>query len=343
MPAILLIIAILLLPACTTLATGDAQPAPPPRLTGAPTPIHDPTIIKAPDGFYYVVNTGFGVPIWRSRDLQTWRKVGRAFETDVPQWTAELFPDARDIWAPDIARVGDRYVLTYSVSKFHTNTSAIGLAVSDSLDPKTANWQDRGPVIRSAKGDRFNAIDPQVLQTRDGRVFIAFGSMWDGLFLQQLDPKSLRPLSEERTRLAARPAGDTIEAPYLIERDGYWYLFVSFDACCRGVRSTYNIRVGRSERIRGPYLDRDGVPMLEGGGTPLLSSIDNEAGTGHCSVIRDNDRWLLAYHYYDHLAAGRPTFGLRELRWDTQGWPIPTDQLIKPTSTILYEPETQVR
>ncbi len=331
-----------LLGGCAVGRGGGSAPAPPPRLTGSPTPIHDPSIIAA-DGWHYVFNTGRGVPIWRSRDLQTWRRAGRAFESDVPAWAAEVAPSAVDQWAPDVSRIGDRFVLAYAVSRFGTNDSAIGIAVSDSIDPKTAAWRDLGLVVRSAKEDNFNAIDPQVLSTRDGRVFLALGSMWDGIFLRELNPRSLRPLKEELIGpIAARPNGDTIEAAFLVERGKYWYLFVSFDACCRGSKSTYNIRVGRAERLKGPYVDREGVPMTEGGGTPLLSGSGPEIGTGHCSVIRDGDDWLLAYHYYDPAAAGRPTLGIRDLHWDKDGWPRVGRPLIEPrqNAPILAESDS---
>ena len=235
-------------------------------------------------------------------------------------------------------------MLAYAASSFGKNESAIGIAVSDSIDPKFASWRDLGLVVRSKEADRFNAIDPQVLTMRDGRVFLAFGSMWDGIFLTELNPRTLRVLSDELIGpLAARPDGETVEAAFLVERGKYWYLFVSFDACCRGSKSTYNIRVGRSERLKGPYFDREGVALIEGGGTPVLFGSGTEAGTGHCSVIRDSDGWLLAYHYYDLLAAGRPTLGLRQLLWDNDGWPRVGEPIIEARlampAPVIQEPK----
>lgn len=301
---------------------GAVEPAPLPPPPGWPSPVHDPTIFAEGD-LYWVVATGPGLPVWRSRDLRQWRRAGRIFAADVPEWAAEVIPGATDVWAPDVVRVGERLILTYAVSTFGSRRSAIGAAVNDSFDPRNpaAGWRDLGPIFQSAEGDTYNAIDPQVFVARDGRLMMAFGSMASGILLTQVDPRNLRPRGGPAVQIAARPSGRPIEAPYLVQRGGWWYLFVSFDACCRGTASTYNLRVGRSANLSGPYIDRDGRPMLEGGGTLLLAGEPPRIGPGHCSVIQHGGQWHLAHHYYDGLASGRPTLSIRPLLWDAEGWP----------------------
>lgn len=310
--------------ACETGGGGTSGPrvARAPVPAGSPTPIHDPAIIEQ-DGQYYVFCTGPGIPIWRSRDLRTWRRVGRVYAEDVPAWASERIEGARDVWAPDVRRVGDRLVLTYAVSRFGSKRSVIGAAEIERIDPKDpgAGWRDRGMVVESREGDDFNAIDPNIVETPDGRVFLAYGSSFGGIRLVRLDPRRLRVIEDGGAiTIASRSGGRTIEAPFIVERDGLWYLFVSFDACCRGVESTYNVRVGRAERLKGPYVDRDGRAMLEGGGTMILGGGAGMAGPGHCSIIEVGGEVLLAHHYYDMAGGGRPTLGIRRVRFDDDGW-----------------------
>src|SRR5207302_6838266 len=99
------------------------------------------------------------------------------------------------------------------------------------------------------------------------------------------------------------------------------YLFASFDFCCRGVASTYNVRVGRASRITGPYLDRAGIPMLEGGGTLLLSGAGRWKGPGHNAVLHENGRDWIIYHAYDAEDNGAPKLRIKRLGWTADGWP----------------------
>ena len=141
----------------------------------------------------------------------------------------------------------------------------------------------------------------------------------------------MRPLTAEGTlvsdapavALASRPeAPHAIEGAYLTAHGGKYYLFVSFDFCCRGKRSTYNIRVGRSDTFEGPYLDREGKPMLEGGGTLLKASQDPDFGPGHNSVLIDGDKEYIVYHTYDARYGGMSRLRISRLSWDEGGWPL---------------------
>jgi arabinan endo-1,5-alpha-L-arabinosidase len=107
----------------------------------------------------------------------------------------------------------------------------------------------------------------------------------------------------------------------IIRRKGYYYLFVSFDFCCRGVNSTYNIRVGRSKRVTGPYLDRDNKDMMEDGGTLVISGGKRWRGPGHCAILRDTNGDKLVYHAYDADARGVSTLRIAPIVWDTADWP----------------------
>ncbi len=287
--------------------------------------VHDPCIAREGDA-YYVFSTGPGIPVRRSRDLVHWEPLGRVFPDALPGWAREAIPGSRGPWAPDIAFFDGRYHLYYSVSTFGSNRSLIGLVTGKTLDPARPDygWKDEGKVFESKPGDDYNAIDSNLLRLPSGRVVLLFGSFWSGIKLVDVDPHTARPRAGATVRsLARRPSPDAIEAPFLIRRGGYYYLFASFDLCCRGVNSTYNIRVGRARAVEGPYLDRDGTPLLSGGGTGVLATEGRMIGPGHCAVLQEPGRDLLVYHYYDGDAMGVPTLQVRPLTWDAEGWPHP--------------------
>jgi beta-xylosidase len=285
---------------------------------------HDPSTLVRCGDEYWIFHTGRGVPSWRSRDLVTWQEGPRVFEQP-PAWVAEAVPENRNshFWAPDIIQVGDRYLLYYSVSSFGKKTSAIALATNATLDPASPKfqWRDEGIVIRSGPATNFNAIDPALLRDRAGRLWMSFGSYWSGLKLAELDPATGKLLAPATTPHAL--AHDrSIEAAFIHQRGDYFYLFSSYGWCCRGINSTYHIRVGRSSTISGPYLDRDGRPMLEGGGTHVLASEGPFIGPGHASIMTLGDREWFGCHFYDATQRGRPAYALRPLTWDAAGWPV---------------------
>jgi arabinan endo-1,5-alpha-L-arabinosidase len=153
-----------------------------------------------------------------------------------------------------------------------------------------------------------------------GGLWLAFGSFWSGISLVQLDPATGQRLAPD-SPLYSLAAHEQIEASFLCPHGARYYLFVNWGACCRGINSTYNIRVGRSDRITGPYLDQNGVDLLAGGGSLLLGSRGNFIGPGHAGIVsRDGTDWL-SCHFYDGTRGGIPTLALLPLRWDTNGWP----------------------
>ncbi|WP_137679964.1 arabinan endo-1,5-alpha-L-arabinosidase [Aurantiacibacter suaedae] len=291
--------------------------------------IHDPVLISE-NGIFYLYSTGSPdhspLRAHRSTDLASWTDLAAPFA--LPEWTKQAVPGSRGAWAPDISRYDDGFRLYYSVSTFGSQVSAIGLATSPTLDPSASNygWTDRGPVITSAVGDDYNAIDPNFVNDREGGAWLAFGSFWGGLMLVELEPATGLPRDGAKViNIARRPdeAENAIEAPFIFERDGWYYLLASFDRCCRGADSTYNTVIGRSRDIRGPYVDRGGRSMLDGGGTVIASASagDRFRGPGHAGHFRDDQgRDLLVFHAYDSAAGGRPTLRIGQLDWDA-GWP----------------------
>lgn len=291
--------------------------------------VHDPAIIRQGD-VYYLFSTGRGIPIRRSWDLRHWEVIGRVFE-DLPTWIPQEVPEVSNLWAPDISLVNGVYHLYYSASTFGSNRSCIGLATNVTLDPADPNyrWLDQGKVIGSTKQSDYNTIDGNLIKDHEGLLWLAFGSFWTGIKLTQLDPATGKPFNPANLfSIASRPS-TAIEAPFVIFKHGYYYLFVSFDQCCRGVDSTYNIRVGRARQITGPYLDRTGLAMTAGGGNLVLASDQRWKGPGHNAVLMDDGQDYLVYHAYDALDNGRSALRIRPLYWSDDLWPLPG-----PTITI---------
>ncbi len=290
--------------------------------TGYVTFVHDPCIIKC-DDYYYIYSTGNRIDIRRSADLLNWKFIGSVFN-DIPAWGVKEVPGVSNIWAPDIFYHDSTYYLYYALSTFGSNHSRIGLATNVTLDPDDPDyeWIDKGKVFRSDASDNFNAIDPNVVMDKDKRIWLSFGSFWDGIRLVELDSNTWKPKQNYKLYSIASRSGGAIEAPFIVYKNGYYYLFVSFDYCCKGVNSTYNIRVGRSKEITGTYTDSNGTAMMKGGGNRLLSGDDRWKGPGHCAVLlEENTDWLIL-HAYDAENHGVPTLRILPLNWDVNGWPV---------------------
>jgi arabinan endo-1,5-alpha-L-arabinosidase len=311
-------------------APGESWP-----LSGDIVPAHDPVLIREGDR-YYAYSTGQRdrrpLVARTSRDLRHWTAIASPLAA-IPDWALARVPGAREMWAPDIAKVGNRYRLYYSVSRFGQQRSIIGLATASTLDPDGPDhgWRDDGLVIGSQAGDPYNAIDPNFVRDRQGGEWLTFGSFWGGIQLIRLDPRTGKPADGAKPVMIARRGPtereNAIEAPFIVDHGGWYWLIVSFDYCCRGVKSSYHLRVGRARKVEGPYLDRAGLAMREGGGTVLLQADaegrDRYRGTGHAGVLHDRDgRDYLVYHGYDAAAGGAATLRIARLRWDSAGWPV---------------------
>jgi arabinan endo-1,5-alpha-L-arabinosidase len=284
--------------------------------------IHDPSAINFCDGEYWFYTTGLGLPSWHSRDLIHWRSGPRVFSI-FPTWISQVARGQRGgFWAPDVIRTNGLYYLYYAVSRFGQRTSAIGLATSPTLNPAdpSYHWSDKGIVVRTTMRDNFNAIDPSVMVDGDGRMWMSFGSFWSGIKMVELYPET--GLRKVGTKIYSVASAKEIEASYITKHDGSYFLFVNWGLCCRGIQSTYNIRVGRSDRITGPFRDKDGKDMAAGGGTLFLGSEGRYIGPGQIGILREGENEWMSYHYYDGKNSGQATLGLRKLEWDKSGWPV---------------------
>ena len=292
--------------------------------------VHDPsTMVKCKDQ-YWLFYTGRGVSSRHSADLVTWTRGPSVFSSP-PSWVSEAVPANRnlDYWAPDVIYLAGRYLLYYSASTFGKNVSGIGLTTSPTLDPgdPAFGWTNLGPVILSTAQDDFNAIDPSVFHDADGSLWLTFGSFWSGIRMAQLDPKTGQRLASSST-IWSLAHYDSIEASYLYQRGSYYYLFVNWGMCCRGTSSTYRICVGRSTKVTGPYVDKQGKDMLYDGGTLFLDSTPPYIGPGHAGIIEDGGRYWLSCHYEGLMPAngaagqrGGSRLAVLPMRWSTDNWP----------------------
>jgi arabinan endo-1,5-alpha-L-arabinosidase len=293
--------------------------------------VHDPSTIVKCKNEYWLFSTGRGIASRRSNDLVQWRIGPRVFSVP-PAWTAKAVPANRGhYWAPDVIHLKNRYLLYYSVSTWGKNTSAIGLATNTTLDPADPDfrWTDRGIVIQSGERDDFNAIDPAVMRDRQGKLWLAFGSFWTGIKLTQLDPGTGKRIAPD-SPVHSLAYHKSIEAPLIRFHEGYYYLFVNWGLCARGVHSTYNIRVGRSAEVTGPYLDKDGTNMLNDGGSLLLGTRGRFIGPGHAGIFSEGGQDWLSYHFYDGSRRGTATLAIRRLYWDADGWPELRERIDSP-------------
>ncbi len=302
-------------------------------LTGA-LRVHDPCIVE--DGAtWWVFGTGPGIRSKSSSDGLNWTDRGPLLKSE-PAWWRTYAPSMGklDVWAPDVHRFNGRFWCYYSVSEFATNHSAIGLLSCESL--ATGAWRDDGFVVSSVDATSaratsdperrldpsgrpwFNTIDPSLATDASGAPWLVFGSWFDGIHVVRLDPATMKPAGPS-TAVAYKPNG--IEAPNILYRDGFYYLFVSVDKCCQGVKSTYKIAYGRSRVITGPYVDRAGAPMLESGGSILAAGGTRWKGPGGQTVYQGARGWIVAYHSYDAERNGAPMLRISDLLWDAGGWP----------------------
>lgn len=293
----------------------------------------DPSsIVKCKDE-YWVFYTGRGVPSYHSKDLVKWERGPAVFKA-APEWIANIVPANRNMlyWAPDIIKLGDRYLLYYAVSSFGKMTSAIGLATNPTLDPDDPDyhWTDEGFVVRTQDGDGYNAIDPSVFHDHDGSLWLAFGSYWSGIKLVQLDPQAGKRMAPDSKQFSLA-YNESIEASCLCRHEDYYYLFVNWGTCCRGPKSTYNIRIGRSKSVTGPYLDKDGMDMLHKGGSLFLATTNGPLiGPGHAGILNaEGKEWFTSDFEGDRRMNGRATLAIMPLRWNADGWPEATVNDVK--------------
>lgn len=281
---------------------------------------HDPMVLEA-GGSFHLVATGDNLASKVSSDLLRWQAGADPLPSAArPAWVAQKVPGVSNLWAPDLSFFGGRYHLYFSASTFGSNRSCIGHLTRASLTE--GSWADEGSVLCSATSDDFNAIDPNVVVDEAGTPWLAFGSFWSGIKMVELDSRGARR-GDALVALASRPSnGGALEAPFLVRRCGFYYLFVSWDSCCKGVDSTYQIRVGRSKSLTEPFVDRTGKQLLQGGGTLVLQGGARYKGPGHNAILFTAEASYNVYHAYDANSNGDPTLRVAELAWDVDGWPV---------------------
>jgi arabinan endo-1,5-alpha-L-arabinosidase len=337
MHSICVTIAILFLSIAPALAAQKPQAL---VLSGDYAKTHDPSIAME-NGTYYVFATGrapdggqFAVRC--STNLTDWKLCGHVFDA-VPAWIKEASPRTRDLWAPDISYFNGKYHLYYAYSAFGVNTSGIALATNTTLNPADPNyqWKDEGLVLKSTASDDYNAIDPNIVLDEKGQPWLSFGSFWSGIKMRRIDIATGKPAADDTALYAlatrakpenAAPAKpglpadwEAIEAPFIVRHKNFYYLFVSFDLCCRGIRSTYRVMVGRSQKVTGPYIDAEGKPMLQGGGTQLLAGNARWLGPGGESILQKPGGDVMVFHAYD-AQTGKPALQISTIGWQG-GWP----------------------
>ena len=280
----------------------------------------DPSVVQAPDGAFYAYGTGGTCR--KSYDLVNWEDMGIALQR--PTWNDSVRTDKNgkqhpmrfSLWALDVSRVGKKYLVHYA-SAYWGNETRTGLGVAEGTSP--TEFTDCGKMFRSTEIGVQNSIDPCYVKDK-GKKYLIWGS-FRRLYMGRLtkDGKRIKNPSH-----LTQVAGTAFEGAMVYKRKGYYYLFASVGTCCEGAKSTYHTVVGRSKKLAGPYVDRQGGRMLDNHYETVIKGNDRWKGPGHNSEIitdKEGDTWLL-YHAYDALdpEKGRVML-LDKLLWDEEGWP----------------------
>jgi arabinan endo-1,5-alpha-L-arabinosidase len=297
-------------------AITNEQPAAFWQLTGN-TVSHDPTFIKENNGLWWAFMTGTGIGVKYSSDGKNWTQGAQVFGSE-KSWWRNYVPNmgANDVWAPDCYYYRGRYWLYYALSQFGTNRSAIGLTSCTSI--VAGDWRDDGMVVSTNSSSAANAIDPNVFQDSSGKPWLVYGSWFDGIKVVRLADATMKPTG---TTYSIAKASGGIENPDIVYNGGYYYLFVSKGLCCQGTSSTYKIAYGRATSLSGPYYDKNGVNMLNGGGTILDAGNSIWVGPGASDVYRrSSNSYAIIRHAYDATDNGTPKMLINDLYF-SGGWP----------------------
>ena len=300
-------------------------------ITGAVEHSSCPEVVKCGD-LYYMYIMSPGIAIKTSKDLRNWETLGKVFPvkgSKLPfDWMEERVPGG-GIWAPGVYKIGDIYYLYYCVSTSGSQNSFIAVATNTTLDHTSPDfkWVDKGIVISSELGDPYNCIDPNVFIDDNGQAWLLFGSYWSGIQVRKLNNATGKLAADDTTihNIAGRPGTTTraIEAPYMIKRGDYYYLF----AAMGNLNEDYHCEVARSESMFGPFLDRKNRPMLftgndanQAGGTRVSESKPGLNAPGHASIFLDDDGKY--YFITEYLEKGFPSqLAISTIVWDEEGWP----------------------
>jgi arabinan endo-1,5-alpha-L-arabinosidase len=285
------------------------------------TSLPDPTVIMGKDGYFYLYATEDtrGMPIMQSKDLTAWKWTNKTVFNNAtrPTWLKN-----GGLWAPGINYINNRYVLYYALSTWgEAHDNGIGIATADGPQ---GPFTDKGKLFTSDEIGVSNSIDPDLLVDDNGKNYLFWGSMGGGLYMIEMSSDGL---SIKQGAKKQKVAGDYIEGVYVYKRENYYYLFGSVGTCCAGASSTYQLVVGRSSDLTGPYLNKSGHRMLDGYYSDVISGSTIFKGTGHCSpIVKDDagDDWIL-FHGYDTRKTGDQAdwrfLLLERVYWDNDGWP----------------------
>jgi arabinan endo-1,5-alpha-L-arabinosidase len=280
--------------------------------------IHDPSTVIQCDGKYYTFGTGGSALV--SDDGWTWRRGAT--------------PSRRGM-APDIIHIGDRYYMYIAANIGAQPKAAINMVWSKTLNPDSPDfkWEEGGVVASSDGVEDCNAIDPGVfLDPTSGKMWLTYGSYFGYIRLVQLDPKT-----GKRVVPTDKPLDIAIncEASDMIYHDGWYYLLATHGSCCRGADSGYNIRVGRSRKVTGPFLDNMGIDMIKGGGKLFVNSGGRVIGPGHFGLLDLGDGvQKFSCHYEADLdRGGASVLDIRPLLWK-DGWPVAGENVKEGTYEI---------
>ena len=274
----------------------------------------DPTIIKSTDGMFYLYATEDigNIPIMRSSDLINWTLYGTAFSNE----TRPTFEPNGGLWAPDINYINGQYVMYYSMAVWGNEwTCGIGVAVADK---PTGPFIDKGKLFRSNEINVRNSIDPAFVED-NGKKYLVWGS-FRGIYGVELDNDGLSLKTGSEIK---QIAGTAFEGVYIHKRDGYYYMFASIGGCCNGLNSTYQLVVGRSTSLFGPYFNKSGTNMMNNGYSLVISKNSSFVGNGHCSQIISDDAgqdWILYHGFRTDNPTGRVLL-LDQIIWNDEGWP----------------------
>lgn len=324
----------------------------------------DPSVIEHEGSYYAYATQDYGqwrpsdnpleneekqacVPILKSDDLVKWYYAGQAFVgLKKPSWGTS----GAGVWAPDVVKIGGKFVMYYALSVWGDPDPGIGIATADHpLGP----WTDKGKLFTSDEIGVDNSIDPAVFTAQDGKVYMIWGS-FRGLFGVELtsDGMSLQGGIEQarvnKTLVAGVVGpwnGATYEAPYVIYENGYYYLFVSSGTCCDGFKSSYHVRVGRSKNPLGPYVGQNGEDMRgENRGYVVVQGGKDFVGVGHNACVKVGNDWYIAYHGFD-ASLPSANYGnsnarallIDKLEWTADGWCHTKDKVAGRNNLLIPE------
>ncbi|HXK03411.1 MAG TPA: family 43 glycosylhydrolase [Verrucomicrobiae bacterium] len=298
-------------------------PSSSPRALNGEPYIHDPSTVTFCDGKYYTFGTGGGGLI--SEDGWTWHTGAQRPGGGV---------------APDVIHIGDRYYMAYARGGGGLgggHASNVYVMWTKTLDPKSPDFgfKDETVVASSDGTEDCDAIDPAfLLDPTTGRLWLSYGTYFGFIRLVELDPKMGRRIAGNQ------PVNIAIdmEATALVYRDGWYYLLGTHGTCCDGANSTYNIRVARSRKVTGPYVDNMGIDALRGGGKLVVAASGRFVGPGHFGRmdLGDGVEKFSCHYEADLDRSGRSVLDIRPLLWK-DGWPIGGDNFQEGTYEIQSE------